>query len=225
MINHYIQSIGEIKMDQSDRKDHCLDVIGQYEYIVAMGISTGGPKLLSQVIRSLDEKLSATYIIVQHMPVGFTKNLAERLNTLTDLNVKEAEEGDYLKRGFVYIAPGGFQLKVINGTKPQIQLCDELPYKGHKPSVNVMMMSLAALTNCSKKIIAVIMTGMGCDGLEGVSELRKTYSCKVIAQDQSSSIVFGMPKAIINAGLADYIVPGEEISQKIKEIVRDNHGR
>jgi len=195
-----------------------------YEYIIAMGISTGGPKLLSQLIKTLDEEIPATYIIVQHMPIGFTKNLAERLNTLTKLTVKEAETGEYLRRGVVYIAPGGYQLKVINGLKPQIELSDELPYKGHKPSVNVMMLSLAQLHNYTRKMMAVIMTGMGCDGLEGVTELKKVYSCKVIAQDQPSSTVFGMPKAIINAGLADFIVSGESIGQKIKEIAGDSHG-
>ena len=212
-------------MKHGSENDCYSDLQEQYEYIIAMGISTGGPKLLSQIIKSLDEDLSATYIIVQHMPVGFTKNLAERLNSLTKLTVKEAEEGEYLKRGVVYIAPGGHQLKIINGLKPQIQLTDELPYKGHKPSVNVMLLSLSSIRNCTKKMVTVIMTGMGCDGLEGVTELKKAYSCQVIAQDQPSSTVFGMPKAIINAGLADYIVSGEFISKKIKEIVGDRHGR
>lgn len=195
-----------------------------YEYIIAMGISTGGPKLLSQLIETLDEEIPATYIIVQHMPTGFTKNLAKRLDTLTNLTVKEAETGETLRRGIVYIAPGGHQLKVINGLKPQIELTDELHYKGHKPSVNMMLLSLAHLQKYTRKMIAVIMTGMGCDGLEGVTELKKVYSCKVIAQDQSSSTVFGMPKAIINAGLADFIVSGDSISQKIKEIAGNRHG-
>lgn len=195
-----------------------------YEYIIAMGISTGGPKLLSQLIKTLDEEIPATYIIVQHMPIGFTKNLAERLNTLTKLTVKEAEAGEILRRGVIYIAPGGYQLKVINGLRPQIELTDELPYKGHKPSVNVLLLSLAHLQKYTRKIMAVIMTGMGCDGLEGVTQLKKVYSCQVIAQNQSSSTVFGMPKAIINAGLADFIVSGESISQKIKEIAGNRHG-
>lgn len=190
-----------------------------YEYIIAMGISTGGPKLLSQLIKTLDENLPATYLIVQHMPIGFTKSLAERLNTLTNLTVKEAESGEYLRRGVIYIAPGGYQLRVLNGLKPYIELLDELPYKGHKPSVNVMLLSLAHLQKYKGKMIAVIMTGMGSDGLEGVMELKKSYSCQVIAQDQSSSVVFGMPKVIISAGLADFIVSGKDISQKIKEIV------
>lgn len=195
-----------------------------YEYIIAMGISTGGPKLLSQLIKTLDEEIPATYIIVQHMPIGFTKNLAERLNTLTKLTVKEAEAGEILRRGVIYIAPGGYQLKVINGLRPQIELTDELPYKGHKPSVNVLLLSLAHLQKYTRKIMVVIMTGMGCDGLEGVTQLKKVYSCQVIAQNQSSSTVFGMPKAIINAGLADFIVSGESISQKIKEIAGNRHG-
>lgn len=212
-------------MKKGSENDCYSDLQEQYEYIVAMGISTGGPKLLSQIIKSLDEDLSATYIIVQHMPVGFTKNLADRLNSLTKLTVKEAEEGECLKKGVIYIAPGGYQLKVINGLKPQIQLTDELPYKGHKPSVNMMLLSLASIRNCTKKLVVVIMTGMGCDGLEGVIELKKTHVCQVIAQDQPSSTVFGMPKAVINAGVADYIVSGEDISQKIKEIVGDRNGR
>ena len=220
----YIDAIGEKNMRQKNRND--LDSVADmaYEYIIAMGISTGGPKLLSQLIQSLDQEIPATYIIVQHMPIGFTKNLAERLNTLTELTVKEAEPGEYLRRGVVYIAPGGYQLRIINGLKPQIEISDELPYKGHKPSVNVMMLSLAKMQKYTRKMMAVIMTGMGCDGLEGVTELKKAYECKVIAQDQYSSTVFGMPKAIINAGLADFIVAGDSIAQKIKEIAGDKHG-
>lgn len=218
-------AIGEYNMIQSDGNARYSDIDQTYEYIIAMGVSTGGPKLLSQMIKSLDEGLLATYIIVQHMPVGFTKNLAERLNSLTKLKVKEAQDGECLKKGVVYIAPGGYQLKIINGLRPQIQLTDELPYKGHKPSVNKLFLSLSDIRNCHKKMVAVIMTGMGCDGLEGITALKKTHACKVIAQDQPSSVVFGMPKAIINAGLADYIVAGEEISQKIKEIVGESHGR
>ena len=197
----------------------------QYEYIIAMGISTGGPKLLSQIIPTLEQNLSATYLIVQHMPQGFTKNLAARLNSLSALEVKEAEHEEVLKRGTVYISPGGKQLKIINGLRPQINITDDLPYKGHKPSVNIMMSSLAELKSCSKKMIAVIMTGMGSDGLEGVSDLKRTYPCEVIAQDQASSTVYGMPKAIANAGLADYIASAENITQIIKRIVGDNHGR
>lgn len=196
-----------------------------YECIVAMGISTGGPKLLSTIIPELKKDLSAAYVIVQHMPSGFTKSLAERLNAMSEVEVKEAEEGDILKKGTVYIAPGGRQLKIVNGRKPQIKLTDEPQYNGHRPAVNVMMKSLAQLESCSKKMLAVIMTGMGNDGLEGVTELKKVYNCKVIAQDQETCTVYGMPKAIVNAGLADVVSPAGKVIQNIERIVGDYHGR
>ncbi|WP_054738649.1 CheB methylesterase domain-containing protein [Cellulosilyticum ruminicola] len=193
----------------------------EYEYIVAMGISTGGPKLLSQIIQTLDESVSATYIVVQHMPPGFTKTLAERLNTMTKLTVKEAVDNEMLKRGVVYIAPGGKQLKINDADNPYIMITDEAPYKGHRPAVNIMMNALAQLKRCRKKYIAIIMTGMGSDGLEGIMNLKKNKTCTVIAQDEATCTVYGMPKAVINAGLADYICPGYEITKIIKKIAGD----
>ncbi|MDF2612669.1 MAG: CheB methylesterase [Clostridia bacterium] len=198
--------------------------IVEYEYIIAMGISTGGPKLLNQLLTHLEAELPATYVIVQHMPPGFTKPLADRLNTISKLHVKEAENGEKLKKGVVYVAPGGKQLQVTSKSCPQITLTDDEPYKGHRPSVNVLFNSLAALS-LNKRTIAVIMTGMGSDGLEGVTNLKRTQKCTVIAQNQESSTVYGMPKAVINAGLQDYIASADEIHQIIKKIVGDNHGR
>jgi two-component system chemotaxis response regulator CheB len=199
--------------------------IVEYEFIIAMGISTGGPKLLNQLLANLDPELAASYVIVQHMPPGFTKPLADRLNTISKLHVKEAEDGEKLKRGVVYIAPAGKQLQITNQASPQITTTDEEAYKGHRPSVNVMLNSLAALGLNKKHIIAVIMTGMGTDGLEGVTNLKNTQNCKVIAQNKESCTVYGMPKAVVNANLADYIVSAEEINQIIKKIVGDSHGR
>lgn len=195
-----------------------------YEYIVAMGISTGGPKLLSQIVQALDESILATYIIVQHMPPGFTKTLAERLNTMTKLTVKEAVNNEVLKKGVVYIAPGGKQLRINNADNPYIVITDEAPYKGHKPSVNVMMNALAQLKECHKKYIAIIMTGMGSDGLEGIMNLKKNKTCTVIAQDAATCTVYGMPRAVIDAGLADYICQGHEITKMIKKIAGDRNG-
>lgn len=197
----------------------------EYEYIIAMGISTGGPKLLNQLLPKIDEELSAAYVIVQHMPPGFTKPLAERLNNVCGLQVKEAENGERLRRGVVYIAPGGKQLEMTKPSSPQILLTDEAPYKGHRPSVNVMLNSLAQLELKNTRIVVIIMTGMGTDGLEGVTQLKEKGNCIIVAQDKESSVVYGMPKAVVNAGLADYIVPAEEIHQIIKRIVGDNHGR
>lgn len=212
-------------MEKQEKQRVNLGDSEAYEYIIAMGISTGGPKLLSEIISELDDNLSATYIIVQHMPQGFTHSLANRLNTLTKLNVSEAVDGEYLKRGCIYIAPAGYQLKIVNGIRPRIEIVNEEPYQGHKPSVNVMMSSIAKLNHLEKSIIAVIMTGMGRDGLEGVTELKQLKPCKLIAQDSNSSTIFGMPKAVIDSGLADFIVSGEYIAKKIKEIVEGNYGR
>lgn len=189
-----------------------------YDYIVAIGTSTGGPKALNTVITKLSKKLPATYIVVQHMPEGFTKSLATRLNQLSEVDVKEADNGDILEQGVVYIAPGGKQLKIVNEGKLQILLTDEMPYKGHKPSVNRMYQSLAE-ANQHKKIIGIIMTGMGTDGLEGMKVLKEKVSTKVIAQNEETCIVYGMPKAVVNAGLADYIVPIEEIVQIMEKIM------
>lgn len=213
-----------ISNKHSNYFEHKEEIV-EYEYIVAMGISTGGPKLLNQLVTHFEPELSAAYIIVQHMPPGFTKPLAERLNTISKVQVKEAENGEKIGKGVVYIAPGGKQLKIVNSSLPQIVLTDEDPYKGHRPSVNVMLNSIAQLGSFNKKIISVIMTGMGTDGLEGVTNLKKTYNCQVIAQNKESSTVYGMPKAIVNAELADYVVSAEDIYNTIKKIVGDHYGR
>lgn len=208
-------SMGHIKIDsianmQKPKKD--------YQYIVAIGTSTGGPKALSTVLTALAETLPATYVVVQHMPEGFTKSLAERLNQLSHLKVKEASQGDVLEQGTVYIAPGGKQLKIAGNAQHTISLTEEPAYKGHRPSVNVMYQSLAQLKT-NKKVIAVIMTGMGSDGLEGITKLKETRNLQVIAQDESSCVVYGMPKAVVNAGFADYVVPIEHIAQTIQTVM------
>ena len=203
-------SITKLKLDTIPKKD--------YQYIVAIGTSTGGPKALNTIITALDKRLSATYIIVQHMPKGFTKSLSDRLDHLSHIQVKEAEEGDVLSQGVAYIAPGGKQLKIINDQKPSIEISDEPAYKGHKPSVNIMYESLAKLKT-SKKILAIIMTGMGTDGLEGIIALKKKENTVVIAQNEESCVVYGMPKAVVNEGLADYIVPVDKIVETIERLM------
>ena len=189
-----------------------------YKYIVAIGTSTGGPKALTEVLTALDPNLPATYVVVQHMPEGYTRSLAERLNTLSDLTVKEGEHGEKLQKGTVYIAQGGKHFKLSQRKETQLVLTDEEPYRGHKPSVNVMLQSLCSLSP-NQKLIIVIMTGMGNDGLEGVSLLKDKKDIQVIAQDEQTSTVYGMPKAIVQANLANYIVPLDAIAKTIKEIM------
>ena len=189
-----------------------------YEYIVAIGTSTGGPQALSEVVTALSGPVSATFVVVQHMPAGFTKSLATRLNTLTPLTVKEAEDKEVLMKGTIYIAPGGKQLKIMNGNRPEICLTDEEPYKGHRPSVNVMFESIANLKQ-DRRVLGVIMTGMGCDGIEGMASLKEKTKLTVIAQNEQTCVVYVMPRAVVVAGLADYIVPINEIGQLIERIV------
>lgn len=187
-------------------------------WIVAMGVSTGGPKLLNEVVAKLDAKAPVCYLIACHMPLGYTKELAMRLNALTTLCVKEAVDGEYLREKTVYLAPGGYHLQIKGEKRPQIRLDSQMLGERYKPSVDLMFLSLTKLKTYHK-IIAVVMTGIGCDGLKGAKELKKSPACIIIAQDKQSSTVYGMPKAIIEANLADYVVSGKDIAKKIKEIV------
>lgn len=190
----------------------------RYEYIIAIGTSTGGPKALEKVITALPKVLPATYVIVQHMPSGFTKSLADRLDGLAEIEVREAQDGEVLRKGVAYIAPGGKQFRIINSLRPEIAISEEEHYKGHRPSVNVMLNSLVDL-NTTKKMIGIIMTGMGSDGTEGIANLKEKVKIKVIVESESSCVVYGMPKSIVNLGLHDYEVRVDEIVRTIKKII------
>ncbi len=184
------------------------------EKLVVIGTSTGGPQALQNVITRLPGNLPCGVVIVQHMPAGFTKALADRLNTISEIAVKEAEDGESIRPGQVYIAPGNYHLRIRNGT--QIVLGQDPPVGNHRPAVNVMFSSVASL---GRKLVAVIMTGMGCDGCDGMREIKEAggYS---IAQDEPTCVVYGMPKAVVDAGLADEIKPVQNIAQAIVEAVK-----
>lgn len=185
-----------------------------FRHIVAIGTSTGGPRALQEVLTKLPKDLPAAVLIVQHMPPGFTKSLSMRLDSLSAINVKEAEEGDILKPGWAYIAPGDYHMVVNKARNDEymISVNKEPPVTGHRPSVNVMMKSVAECGH--KSIIAVMMTGMGNDGSEGILDIKKAGG-KTIAQDESTCIVYGMPKAAVNNGAIDTIVPLHNISTEI----------
>ena len=185
--------------------------------LVAIGTSTGGPQALQQVITRLPGNLPCGVVVVQHMPAGFTKALADRLDTISQVSVKEAEDGDVIKPGWVYIAPGSHHLRVQeDGSSRKIVLGQDPPVGNHRPAVNVMYDSVAGI---GKNLVAVIMTGMGCDGCEGMKKIKAAggYS---IAQDEPTCVVYGMPKAVVDAGLADEIKPVESIAQAIVEAVK-----
>lgn len=176
------------------------------KYIVALGISTGGPRALSEILTEFPVDLPAAIVIVQHMPPGFTASLASRLNETCKLNVKEAEDMEELKAGYIYIAPGDYHLTFADeGEKIRIKLSKTPPIGGLRPNVDVMMTSLSETK--FKNIIGVIMTGMGSDGVKGLKELKENNNAFVIAQDENTSIVFGMPRAAIEKGVVDKTVP------------------
>lgn len=183
--------------------------------VVAIASSTGGPKALQSVIPRLPAELDAPVLLVQHMPKGFTASLAERLNELSAVKVKEAAEGDELERGTVYVAMGGQHMNVRTtpGGQYTIHYSDEPNREGVKPCANYMYESLSE--SRFDKIVCVVMTGMGADGTEGIRNLETRKNVHVISQDQASCTVYGMPKSVVNAGLSDQVVPLEQIAQEI----------
>ncbi len=182
--------------------------------IVALASSTGGPKALQAVIPKLPANLKAPVVIVQHMPAGFTASLSERLNSLSELTVKEAAEGDVLLPGNVYIAMGGKHLNILNmAGKYTIHYSDEPAREGVKPCANYMYESL--MDSRFDRILCVVLTGMGADGTQGIMHLKEKKKIHVIVQEASTCAVYGMPKSAVNAGLADQAVPLEQIAQEI----------
>lgn len=186
--------------------------------IVCIGTSTGGPRALQQVLTSLPKDFGSPILVVQHMPAGFTKSLANRLDSLSEIKVKEAEDGELLQKGTAYIAPGGLHLEVKSiGTSLAVSLGQSAPRNGHRPSVDVLFESVSSLEHVSK--ITVIMTGMGSDGAKGLIEMKKNGNVKAIAESQETSIVFGMPKSAIATNLVDEVVNVENIAESIMNYI------
>ncbi len=184
--------------------------------LVAIGVSTGGPKALSKLIPDLSAQLPPI-LIVQHMPPVFTKSLAENLNKHARLNVKEAEEREPLQHGTVYIAPGGRHMVIrkANGAF-SVGLNDNPPENSCRPSVDVLFRTIATHFP-PNRILSIILTGMGSDGFKGVQALKRR-GAYCLAQDEASCVVYGMPKYIVDHGLADEILPLEEIAKRINEL-------
>ena len=182
------------------------------DYLLVIGSSTGGPRALNNVIPNLPADLPAPILVVQHMPEGFTRSLAERLNTVSPFEVKEAEEGDQLRVGLCLIAPGGYHMEVTD--EGSIHLTENPPVHGVRPSVDVTQISVAS--KYGPRIVTAILTGMGRDGTNG-SSLIKASGGKVIVEDESTCVVWGMPRSVYEAGVADEVRPIEEISTAIAE--------
>ena len=182
--------------------------------IVIIGVSTGGPPVVQKILSALPKELPASVIIAQHMPGTFTGPFASRLNNISEMEVKEVSTGDVLEHGHVYIAQGGKHLvfekrigKIILAVKePSID-----PSALYKPSVGILMNSASEY---AKRVVAVMLTGMGSDGSDGYATL-KSLGARTIAQDAETCVVYGMPKAVIDNGDADEILPVDEIAKAI----------
>jgi two-component system chemotaxis response regulator CheB len=196
------------------RKTQPVAAVSGQQKVVAIACSTGGPKALQSVIPELPAELAAPVLIVQHMPKGFTKSLAERLDTLSDIKVKEGVEGEALENGVVYVAMGGKHLKIITKAgRSTITYTDEPPREGVKPCANYMYESLKG--SGYSQVVCVVLTGMGADGSKGIVNLSKAKKIHVIAQNEATSTVYGMPKAAVNTGLANEVVALEDVAQEI----------
>lgn len=181
--------------------------------VVAVGTSTGGPPALQAIIPRIPADFPIGILIVQHMPPTFTRSLAERLNSLSQIEVKEAEEGDQVGRGMALVAPGGKHMTVrLRRGTVRVCLSDWPADTLHKPSVDVMMLSVARVYGGAA--VGVILTGMGQDGVQGLKEIKRRGGY-IFAEDEESCVVFGMPKAAIDEGVVDKVVPLESIAQEI----------
>ncbi|MDO5572780.1 MAG: chemotaxis-specific protein-glutamate methyltransferase CheB [bacterium] len=182
--------------------------------IIAIASSTGGPKALQDVIPRLPVNIGVPVLLVQHMPKGFTKSLAERLDELSVLPVTEVTDGELIQAGHVYVAQGGQHMNVIaKGNSHYIRLSDEANREGVKPCANYMYESLA--DSRYDEIICAVLTGMGSDGTAGIKNLKSSKKTYVVAQDEASCAVYGMPKSIVTAELADDVVPIDQVANEI----------
>ena len=219
-----VLAAAEVKQEYLKPKEACNPALIQkhsLKYtrtIIAIGTSTGGPRALQRVLTDVPDGDIPPILIVQHMPEKFTKSLADRLNMLTSITVKEATHGEILKNNTAYIAPGNQHMKVrAVGTSYAIALTNEEQRNGHRPSVNTLFESIAHLVRINK--LAIVLTGMGSDGAEGVSIIKnKDPSAVIIAESADSAIINGMPKAAINTNAVNSIIHLHQIGEFIGKL-------
>jgi two-component system chemotaxis response regulator CheB len=190
--------------------------------LVAIGVSTGGPQALEFLLAQLPPDFPGAIVVVQHMPEGFTEMFAHRLDELCSLRVKEAQSGDFLQAGRVLICPGSRHMRVKRmAMGDMVVLNEEARVNGHRPSVDVLFRSAAE--EFGPQAVAVIMTGMGDDGAEGLGAVKQAGGM-TIAQSEESCVVFGMPKAAIERGYAMRVVPLDVLSTTLQTLCGRNEG-
>jgi two-component system chemotaxis response regulator CheB len=188
--------------------------------LVAVGCSTGGPRALKTLLERIPGDFPAPIVIVQHMPPNFTRSLAQRLNTLSPLRVVEAEQGMTLETGTAYIAPGGYQLRIVPGAggKYIVSLKVEDARNGHRPSVDTMFESLLPLTSLERHL--VLLTGMGSDGAKMMKKLYDAGVQSTFAENEETCVVYGMPRSAVELKCVRHLLPMQEIAPKLVQVVK-----
>lgn len=207
-----------LQQESEQESEKTNDIFETDVDIVAIGSSTGGPAALQIVLTRLPKDFPSAIVVSQHMPKGFTGPLSERLNRLSEVKIKEAEDNDIIERGRVFICPGGMHMTINEKNKKHyIVLMDANEDDRYTPSVDIMMSSVAE--NYGRKAAGVILTGMGSDGKRGILEI-KSKGGYTIAESEETAVVFGMPNEAINTGFVDDILPIHEISLKLVDIAK-----
>jgi two-component system chemotaxis response regulator CheB len=189
------------------------------QWVVTIAASTGGPRALDVLLRSLPAWLPASILAVQHMPKGFTAALAKRLDDRSELAVKEAEDGEFIETGTVYIAPAGRHLTLLaaqTGEGVQCHLDDSEPIRGLRPTADRLIESAAELFG--ERCIGVVLSGMGSDGTRGIQAIKRRGG-KTIAQDRASSVIYGMPRSAAESGFVDRVLSLEEIAPALVHLI------
>jgi two-component system chemotaxis response regulator CheB len=204
---------GHSKADTDSKKKRISqDRTSTFNKLVIIGASTGGPRSLMQIVPALPEDIPAAVLIVQHLPPVFTQSLAERLDQVSQIRVEEAEDGSVARKGRILVAPGDFHMLIERGGKIKL---DQGPHVlGVRPAVDVTMKS--AVAKFGDSVVGVILTGMGIDGTQGASYI-KAAGGKVLAQDEATSAVYGMPMSVVKAGYVDQVLPLHKIAAGIVE--------
>lgn len=191
--------------------------------IILIASSTGGPIALEEVIGKLPANIDCPILVVQHMPPEYTRVMAEALNKKSKITVVEGTEGDEVIKGKIFIAPGGFHMKVSQkGSRTKVISLENTPMvNGVRPAADVLFKSVAEIYS-GKNVLAVILTGMGSDGLDGIVELKRLCNCYCITQSENTCVVYGMPRCVYEAGMSDEVVDLELIADRVSQI---NSGR
>jgi two-component system chemotaxis response regulator CheB len=190
--------------------------------VVAIGASTGGPRALEKILPQLDPDIPAGLLVVQHMPKGFTETFAARLDRESKIDIREAKAGDKIEQGKALIAPGDYHMSITIETTGNnmaggvISLNQDPPVYGLRPTVDAMMLSAAEVYE--DKTVGVILTGMGSDGAKGMKAIKENKG-RTIAQDKATCVVYGMPKAAVEAGIVDKVVPLDKMAEEIMKMV------